>query len=140
MVIESSSGLLAGLQLTGWLPAPTESLWAGPASHAGLPKPLPAELVEGTATVTSAPADSTHCAMLIRSDLFKSRDELRSSAPKNTSFSPPPPKAHLVPTEGADEAESTQGRSVNKPKDRKNKCLSIYHHQHQDATKHHERQ
>lgn len=73
MAIESSSGLLAGLQLTGWPPAPTESLWAGPASHASLPKPLPVELVEGTATVTSAPADSTHCAMLIRSDLFKSR-------------------------------------------------------------------
>lgn len=53
---------------------------------------------------------------------------------------PPPPKAHLAPAEGADEAESTQGRRVNKPKDMENKCLSIYLHQHRDITTHHERQ
>lgn len=72
LVFSSGLGLLARFQSTGCRPAPVESLWAGPASHVSVPKPPPPALVEGTATVTSAPTDPTWSAVLIHSDLFKS--------------------------------------------------------------------
>lgn len=50
--LSSGLGLLARLQLTGWHPAPVESLWAGPARHVSVPRPPPPALAEGTTTVT----------------------------------------------------------------------------------------